>query len=193
MELSNQKPFEQPDAGMFLGTIVDVVDLPNQQTSFGPKNKVRIVWVLGKTDNTPALDSEKKPFRVIGTYNASISEKSKLFELIKQILGTAPPLITTSEQLSQLLIGRANQLFLVKTQDANVPTKFYVNVAGVAPLTPGQVAPVAPQGFVRSKDKPAQVPGQPVQRTATAPAQTTAPGVPATTVAGAPASNNVSF
>jgi len=46
-------PCEQPDAGKFLGTIIDVVDLPNYPTKFGPKNRVRIVWVLGKTDNTP--------------------------------------------------------------------------------------------------------------------------------------------
>jgi hypothetical protein len=154
MELSNQKPFPKPDAGVFLGTIIDVVDLPNYPTAFGPKNKVRILWVLGKTDNTPALDPEGKPFQVIAMPNASMNEKATLFKMLTQILGQAPPLLTTSEQLSQLLLNRSNQLFLTKTPNPQKPGDFFVNVTGIMPLAPGQIAPVAPVGFVRAKDKP---------------------------------------
>lgn len=181
MEISNQKPIHQPDAGIFLGTIIDVVDLPNYPTQFGPKNKVRIVWVLGKTDNTPALDPEGKPFQVIAMPNASMNEKSTLFKMLAQILGQAPPLITTSEQLSQLLIGRSNQLFLTKTPNPKQQGQFFTNVTGVMPLTAGQYAPQAPTGFVRHKDKPKTVAGpngQPVQTYAQAPAAPAAPTAP---------------
>jgi hypothetical protein len=174
VEISNKKPIPQPDAGVFLGTIIDVVDMPNYPTAFGPKNKVRIVWVLGKTDSTPALDVEGKPFQVISMPNASMNEKSTLFKLLSQILGQAPPLITTSEQLSQLLLGRSNQLFLTKTPNPQKPGEFFTNVTGVMPLTPGQIAPQSPQGFLRSKDKfktQAGPNGQPVQTYAQPPQQ----------------------
>ncbi len=202
MELTNQKPFPKPDAGVFLGTIIDVVDLPNYPTAFGPKNKVRIVWVLGNVNNTPTVDPEGKPFQVIAMPNASMNEKSTLFKMLTQILGTAPPLITTSEQLSQLLMNRSNQLFLTKTPNPKVQGDFFVNVTGVMPLAPGQISPQAPQGFVRHKDKPRTVAGpngQPVQTYTQPPAQPvpaqvtgypapgTYPGAPAPT--GYPAPN----
>jgi hypothetical protein len=181
MELSNQKPFPKPDAGVFLGTIIDVVDLPNYPTAFGAKNKVRIVWVLGNVNNTPTVDPEGKPFQVIAMPNASMNEKSTLFKLLTQILGAAPPLITTSEQLSQLLMGRSNQLFLTKTPNPKIQGDFFVNVTGVMPLAPGQIAPQAPAGFVRHKDKPRMVAGpagQPVATYTQPPASATQPGAP---------------
>ena len=61
MKINYGKTFEQPDAGMFIGKIIDVVEMPNVSTQYGPKDKVRIQWVLNKLDNTPALDSENKP------------------------------------------------------------------------------------------------------------------------------------
>lgn len=184
MEITNQKPFEQPNAGMFLGTIIDVIDLPNVQTAFGPKNKVRLVWVLGQVNNQPALDSEGKPYRIIDQFNASISPKAKLYERIQQVLNAPPPLITTSEQLSELLINRSGQLYLVNTPNPTNPQKPYINIAGVMPLAPGQVAPQAPAGFVRAKDK-AQQAAQQAQRPAyAAPAPAYAPA-PAPAYSGA--------
>lgn len=182
MELSSQKPFEQPNAGMFLGTIIDVIDRPNVQTSYGIKNKVLIVWVLSQVNNQPALDSEGRPFRAVEHFNGSISPKSNLYKRLEQILNAAPPLITNSEQLSELLIGRSAQLFLVKNpnpQFPNDPTKAFTNVSGSVPLQAGQVAPTAPAGFVRAKDRPAQPQSQ---NTAPAPAY----GAPAPQYAPAP-------
>jgi len=175
MELNNTKPFEKPDAGQFAGTIVDVVDLPNYPSQYGPKNKIRIVWVLGPAaQGQKTLDSEGKPYQVIGMYNASISEKSSLFKTISMILNAAPPLMTTTEQVAQLLIGRSNLLFLTKTPNPKIQNDFYVNVAAIMPLPAGFPVPQAPQGFVRSKDRPktqAGPNGQPVQTFAQPPAQ----------------------
>lgn len=179
MELKTQKPFEVPDAGLFLGTIIDVVDLPQQKTMFNGivtfKDRLRIMWVLTKTDNTPALDSEGKPFRIVQSYNASLHEKSALFAIVRQILNAAPPLLQKSEDLAALLIGRSSQIFITKDPDRNNPQKFYANVKGLSPLSPGQVPPPIPQGFVRHKDRPqttAGPNGQPVQTYAQPAAQT---------------------
>jgi hypothetical protein len=74
MELSKPRIFEKPDAGMFLGTIIDVVDMPNVTVVWKGVsklvNKIRVEWVLGKLDNTPLLDSEGKPLTISGFYNA---------------------------------------------------------------------------------------------------------------------------
>lgn len=213
MELSTGKNFEVPDSGMFLGTIIDVIDRPNVQTQFGVKDKVLIMWVIGSTTGAPLVDSEGKPFRVVQSYNGTMNEKGSLFGIIKQILGVAPPLINSTEQLSQLLIGRSNQIFLTKEQDAKTPTKYYANVKGLTPLVQGQTPPVAPAGFVRHKDKPqtqAGPQGRPVQTFAQPPAQAApaapvaaapapAPTAPVATQAGPPAppapvpANNVTF
>jgi hypothetical protein len=167
MNLDKPEPFEIPDGGNYLGTIIDVVDLPNQQTQYGVKNKVRLVWTLGASfPGQKVVDSKGKTLEVIASLNSFWSNNSKLYKMVAMILGQAPPLITSTEQLEQLLLGRSNQLFIVKSQDAQDANKWYANVAGVAPMAPGQVAPQAPQGFVRFKNRAktqAGPQGQPVQ------------------------------
>ena len=104
----NNKNFERPESGMFLGTIIDVVDLGKVTTQFGLKAKVRIVWVLDKND------SEGNPFRVIYQATASVNERAKLFEMVKSILGVAPSVPFDAE----VLIGRSNQLYIVRETNA---------------------------------------------------------------------------
>lgn len=165
----NSKTFEKPESGMFLGTIADFVDLGTVDTKFGAKRKVRIVWVLDKND------SEGAPFRVIFQATASLNEKAKLYEIIKNVLGQAPAVPFDSE----VLIGRSNQLYVAKEKDP-VTGKEYANVKLVAPLPTGAVAPAIPKDFVRAKDKAnqsrtgttSQAPAQanPVQKPVTQPA-----------------------
>lgn len=138
---NNSKTFEQPDAGVFLGTIIDVVDLGIVKTQFGDKPKIRIVWVLDKND------SEGRAFQVIGTYTQSMNEKSNLFKDVKDILGKPPAVPFESEEL----VGKSNQLFLAKNQDG--AGKTFTNVKGILPLPAGATGPAAPKDFVRNKDK----------------------------------------
>jgi hypothetical protein len=185
MQLSKGKTFEQAPGGLYLGTIVDVVDMPNVQTQYGPKNKVRIQWILNHPDGRPAMgkatDDNGQPkapeqLTVAFIKNASLHDKAELFKMIAMILGTAPPVMNSTEQLAQLLIGRSNQLFLTVTPNAVDPNKPYTNVSGVSPLTAGQIAPLVPQGFVRQKDKVKTVAGpngQPAQTYVQPPAQAT--------------------
>jgi hypothetical protein len=143
----NSKTFEKPNTGQFIGTIIDVVDLGKVKTMYGEKAKIRIVWVLDKND------SEGQPFRAIRQVNASVNEKSTLYEIVKSILGMAPPVPFDTE----VLIGRSNQLFIVTEKDEKTG-KVFANVKIILPLPAGVTPPQAPAGFIRAKDKPAQVP-----------------------------------
>jgi hypothetical protein len=170
MNIGQGKVFERPTGGAFLGTIIDVVDMPQQPTKFGPKDKVRILWVLSHINGAPYLDKEGTPFTIAGFYNATMTDNSNLSKALRQILQAQPPLITNTDDLSRLLMGRSNQLFLTQEPDQKKPNEFVTFVAGISPLPPGVVPPQTPAGFVRYKDKPktqAGPNGRPVQTYAT--------------------------
>ncbi len=180
MNIGQGKVFERPTGGAFLGTIIDVVDMPQQPTKFGPKDKVRILWVLSHITGAPYLDKEGAPFTIAGFYNATMTDNSNLSKALRQVLQSQVPLVTNTEDLARLVLGRSNQLFLTQEPDQNKPVgsdgkpQFVTFVAGIAPLPPGVVPPQAPAGFVRFKDKPktqAGPNGRPVQTYAQPPAQ----------------------
>ena len=160
------KKFEKPDAGIFIGTIIDVVDLglvPSKNPKFpDPQVRIRIVWVLDKND------SEGQPYRIIEQPTAKLSDggnntkKSRLFEICEGVFQTAPPVPFNSENL----IGRSNRLFLAKEGE-------YTNIKGFMPLSTGDVAPKAPANFIRQKDRVKTPAGQ-TASPVTAPAPTVA-------------------
>ena len=187
MNIGQQKVFERPTGGGFLGTIIDVVDMPQQPTKFGPKDKIRVLWVLSHINGAPYLDKEGQPFTIAGFYNATLTENSNLSKALRQILSGQPPLLNNTEELTRLLLGRSNQLFLTQEPDQKKQGEFVTFVAGIAPLPPGVTPPQAPAGFVRFKDKPktqAGPQGRPVQTYAQPPQQQ---------VGQQPAQNTVSF
>jgi hypothetical protein len=172
MNIGQGKVFEQPAGGPFLGTIIDVVDMPQFPTKFGPKDKVRILWVLSLVNGAPYLDSEGNPFTIAGFYNATQTDNSNLTKILRQILGTQPPLVQNTEDLARLLLGRSNSLFLTQEPDQKKSVgpdgkqPMVTFVGGASPLPQGVVAPKAPANFVRFKDKPktqAGPQGRPVQ------------------------------
>jgi hypothetical protein len=152
----NNKTFQTPESGTFIGTLIDVVDLGIVNTQYGPKAKLRLVWVLGKIDGSGyAVDTDGVPFRVISQVNASANEKSTLYKLAKGILGAPPPAPFNTD----ILIGKSNMLFVVK--ETAPDGKIYANVQGVLPMPAGVPALPAPPGFVRSQDKPKSTYGAP--------------------------------
>jgi hypothetical protein len=183
MEITHGKKFEKPQPGNYTGTVIDIVLLPNQASTFNGattyQNKIRVVWTIGPAyPGQVAVTKEGKPFEVIGTYNAKLIDKpkkSKLYELLEQMLQGAPPLVKNDEELEALMLNRSNQLFLVANANPSDPTDPFINIAGVTPLAPGQVAPPVPAGFIRKKFRPvtqAGPNGQPVQTYAQPPATT---------------------
>lgn len=146
-----KKVYEKPDSGSFVGVIADIVDLGPKQTNWGVKNKVRIVWLLGKLASAGggfAVDSEGNPFRVMSSFNATMNDGGDLYKMVRSILGTAPPVPYDVE----LLLGKSNVLFVVKEENAKKKDEFFANVKGVLALGT-EVALVVPATFIRSKDR----------------------------------------
>lgn len=202
MEITSGKKFEKPQPGNYTGTVIDIVTLPNVSSTFNGvttiQNKIRVVWTIGPAyQGQVYLTKENKPFEVIGTYNAKLIDKpkkSKLYELLEQMLQQAPPLVKNDEELERLMLGRSNQLFLVANANPSDPTDPYINIAGVTPLAPGQVAPPVPAGFVRFRNRVKETAGQngqAVQTYAQPPAQNNQ--AQPVQQAPAPAANRVSF
>lgn len=188
MELAKGKKFERADAGMFLGTVIDLVEMEKVPTRFGEKNRVRIHWVLSRLDGTPVLDSQGAPMTVVGTYNATTGKGAELVKRVSQILNGPFPLITGkdgTEQLAQILIGRSNVLLLVKSENPQDPEDPYTNIDGIAPLPEGARPPAIPANYVRFKNRPktqAGPYGVPVQTYAQPPAAAPAPAAASTTI-----------
>lgn len=185
MIIEPRKEYEKPDSGEFNGTIIDIVDLGKKQTQFGPKLKLRIVWVLGLADGSGnyALDSEGNPFGVVREVTQSVDEKSRLYDIAKSVLGTTPPVPFDTE----ILIGRSNRLFVEKGPDPKTG-KMFSNVKFITALSAGHKGPAIPQGFVRAKDRPANTyktaapataQAQPAPQPVQAPAQTQTNPAPA--------------
>jgi len=178
MNITQGKVFEKPAGGSYIATIIDVVDLPNQTVTYKgvskQVDKIIIKWVLAYLNGAPYLDKTGQPMEVAAFPAAIQSKGSKLTKLLTQILNAAPPLISSTEELAKMLIGRSNSLFLTQEPDARNPGQFFTNVAGIAPLPPGSVPPAIPAGYVRQNYKPktqAGPQGQPVQTYAQAPQQ----------------------
>ena len=177
MEIKQGKTFYKPTGGAFIGTIIDVVDMPNVTKVYKgvskTVNQVRVLWVIAQMNGAPYLDPEGQPFTVTGFYNATQTDNSNLTKMLTQVLNATPPLLSSSEQLAQLLLNRSNSLFLTQNPNPAKPGDYFVNVAGISPLPAGVIPPQAPAGFVRFKDKPktqAGPQGQPVQTYAQPPA-----------------------
>jgi hypothetical protein len=200
MDISQGKVFYNPEPGTYLATIIDIIDKPQVQTQYGPKNKVLVKWVISQLNGQPYLDPEGQPFQVMVYVTATLSDRStqplfrNLYKVISGVLnGAQVPLITSTEQLEQLLLGRSNTLMVMKEPNPAKAGEFFTNVVGILPLPGGAIAPQAPAGFVRFKNKPktqagpqgrpVQTYAQPQQLNAPAPANTVSFAQPATTPA----------
>jgi hypothetical protein len=154
MEVLQGKKFEKPAPGMYLATAVDLVEMPNVQTAYGIKNKVRIHWVLAHLSGQLYIGKDGSPVEAVGIWAANMGGKAELPKRLTQILGQAPPLVTSTEQLEQLVIGRSNILVLVQNPNPKDPNDPYINVDGIGPIQAGMTAPPIPANYVRFKNRP---------------------------------------
>jgi hypothetical protein len=128
--------------------------MPNVQTAYGLKNKVRIHWVLAQLNGQLYIGKDGSQVEAVGIWTANMGGKAELPKRLTQILGQAPPLITSTEQLEQLVIGRSNILVLVQNPNPKDPNDPYINVDGIGPLQAGMTAPPIPVNYVRHKNRP---------------------------------------
>ena len=196
MQIAQGAKFERPAPGMYLATLVDVVDLPQVQTQYGTKDRLRFHWVLAHLNGQLYLGKDGKAIEATLQLNANMGAKAELPKRLTQILGQAPPVITSTEQLEGLVLGRSNILVVIHAPNPKDPSDPFANVDGIAPIPPGMpAAPPIPQGYVRFKNRPKTVAGptgQPVQTYATpqaaaAAVQAAAPAVAPTPAPAAPA------
>jgi hypothetical protein len=140
------KNYETPETGVFLGTIIDVIDVGKKMTPWGEKHKIQIVWVLN------ALDSQGKPFRILREPPISMNEKSKLYETVRDVF--APQVLPPGAFETEWLVGRSNRLY-VRKELPNAKGRVYANIIDISPLQAGDVAPVTPADYVRAHLRPA--------------------------------------
>ena len=135
----DQKDWERPEDGTYVGVIADVIDLGEVQTGFGVKPKVQIMWLLD------AFDSDGHQHRVSSFYTASLHEKANLRKALKSILGAD---VSGQFDLEELL-GINNQLVLQTTESGE---KTYTNVIAILKAPKGPRMEI-PDDFVRKSEK----------------------------------------
>lgn len=130
--------------GQFRAVCVDVVELHNVPTAFGPKNKVRLVFQTEQPldDGRPALAS--------ASFNASLAEKSRLRPFLEAWRGRK----FTAQELKgfdlEVLLGAGAVLQIQHTEKDG---KVYDNITSIMRLMKGMEA-LAPKDYIRKKDRP---------------------------------------
>jgi len=147
----DQKDWELPEDGQYLGVIADVIDLGEINTGFGVKPKVQIKWLLD------AYTSEGFQHQVSARYTASLHTKANLRKALKSILGTD---VSGQFDLEELL-GINNQLIIQQGQSED-GTKTYANIVAILKAPNGKRLEI-PADFVRKADKEVK---QPVKKAA---------------------------
>lgn len=129
-----QKPYEPAPAGVHQGVCVDCVDLGTVESSFGPREMLKIVWEL------EALRSNGYRFLIQRRFTASLHKQSSLHKLLKTWFGRALTKEECSDFDMENLIGRSCTLVVIH---ADVDGTVYANVDNCLP--PGK-DPLPPSG-----------------------------------------------
>ena len=139
----NSKEYPVASEGVATIVLADVEDLGVVDGQYGPKQQVRLSWVIDEKD------PEGNYFVIRKTYNASMHEKSNLFADVKDILGATPPVPYDIENL----IGRVNTGVIKQTvaEKGSHKGKTFANIKTFLAAKAGTVFPV-PADFVRGKD-----------------------------------------
>jgi len=129
-----------PD-GLHAAVCVDVINLGQVPTAFGPKYRVKVVWQLGEVDET-----SKRRYLVSRVYTNSLNQKATLRRDLESWRGKA----FTAEELTGFnllkLLGANCQLQTIAALKDGGQT--YANVVGVVP--PVRTSPkLVAQDYVR--------------------------------------------
>jgi hypothetical protein len=148
--------FTPAPAGLHRAVCVDVVDLGAEETAFGIKPKVRLVWLI------EAKMDDGRPFHVQSKYTNSMHPKSLLHQAIVGWRGRP----FSDDDMNRMakgpgfdldtLIGRNCQLQLM--HEAGRDGTMYANVKAILPPAAGAQPLRVPAEYIRAQDRP-QRPG----------------------------------
>jgi hypothetical protein len=139
VSIDSGKDYEILPEGVYAAVLADIVDLGVVDTAFGPKEKVRFVWL------TSEVDQEGRTMRAFQTFTKSLHEKATMTKTVKQI--TKVP-ASGSFDLETLL---GTQARLVIQHVEGKEGKVYANVTSILKSTGGTVN--IPVDFERKASK----------------------------------------
>jgi hypothetical protein len=146
-----------PD-GLHQAVLVDVVDLGEKPTEWGPKHKLRLVWELDPS--TAGTLENGQRFTVSKQYTASIHEKGNLRKDLKGWFGRD----LNAEEMKKFdlerLIGRPCSLFVEQAE--NHEGKVFANVKIVS--KPGKTPVGASGDYTRVQDRDTKPGPRPFQK-----------------------------
>lgn len=144
--------FTPAPEGLHQAVCVDVVDKGIQETQWGPKQQIKLVWQV------EAVDPETEfRFQVHQTYTSSLNEKAKLRQHLEAWRGKKFKVEELKGFDVEKLIGVNCQLQIVHNlADAG---RVWANVQAIVPLGKGMVK-MRPEDYVRLKDRAKQENGE---------------------------------
>ena len=157
-----------PEGG-FLAALVDVVDLGLEQTGYGLKPKVRLVFEtehmvqVDVPDGRGGMVTVERPAIISRKFTASLHDQAPLRAFLTSWRGRAFSAQELRDFDLDALIGAPAYLTIVHQSARDGSGKTYDNIEGAAKLPRG-TPPLVPSGaYVRVKDRPPQPnqPGQP--------------------------------
>jgi hypothetical protein len=144
MIITGNRNFTPAPEGQHLGVLVDVVDLGEQDTKFGKKFMVKLIYQIDENME------DGKPFIVSGRFNATLADRSSLRKHIEGLRGAK----FTKEELDgfdpDTLIGTNGLLNIVHNAgDKGV----FANIDAVLPYNPKFGDKLEPREYIRVKDR----------------------------------------
>lgn len=144
-----ESKFTPAPEGLHQAVCVDVHDLGMQQTPWGEKHKVLLVWQLDAVD-----EETERRFQVRKTYTLSLSEKANLRRDLECWRGRK----FTQDELQgfdlEKLLSANCQLQVV--HNLSDDGKVFANVQALVPFNAKLGPKIAPAGYTRLKDRATQ-------------------------------------
>jgi hypothetical protein len=148
VKINAKKDYEKVSEGMHQAVLADIVELGVEQTKFGPKDRVRLVWI------TDEADKEGRSKLVFEKFTLSLHEKAGLAKRFKSI-GIAVPTANDAEFDLDKALG-TNARLVIQHSEPTPDGDVYANVASALKADPKATRLSIPKDFVRQQDKPAK-------------------------------------
>jgi hypothetical protein len=138
--------YELAPQGVHPAVCADVVELGMQDTPWGPKNKIRLVWQIAE------LDTKGKRHTVVKKYTLSLHKKANLSLDLESWRGKT---FTKEEQDEGFEVNDIVGATCLLNVQHNLGTegRMYANVVAIMPLSKGMEKLEISPDFVRRKDR----------------------------------------